>query len=175
VESFTAAVSSVRNYCEGVQQFVTVHEPVLFAADDTSQYTKWRQLTPQQWEQAGKPLPAALAWLRGGQLVAVKLALVGSEPESNPIGYCFWGNGNLARMSVEPRRMARQLSAAPSRVIARGVERLYAEDGSRKILDMSRADQPALQSEQTYYAYPNTPEFRTVGQLPFTALLSPGT
>lgn len=165
---------AARQYCGGVREFVSTHEPVLVAAQLSSEPRGWQRVTSEVWERAGGRAPAALVWEREGHVVAVKLALTKTALDLKPVEYCFWDNGNLAMLSLRPNRRVNEVSP-PGIVVIQGQEQFYSEDGAKKIVDEDEFQGPSPLPDKTYYVSVNATalEYRTVGQLPFADLLHP--
>jgi hypothetical protein len=110
--------------------------------------------------------PYSKVWEFKGQIVAVSFVSEDASRGFKPAEYCFWPNGKLARLVVEPQR--NDTSFVPTYWSRRnvGIERIYAPDG-RQLLTSVIPSPQRLKSEVTSFVYPTSSYFFDVHQLPF--------
>jgi hypothetical protein len=170
-----AAVSSISQYCRGIEAFRHSHDPLLLASTVTDPIDSghWRQyVTKAEWEKAGMPVPAALAWMRDGNIIAVRLAFDGADKTVNIADYCFREDGTTAKIAISAKRKNASSRLGIYAEVTVGREWFFGPGGIR--IEIQGLEPGLLKAEKTGFVYIQPPQFRGVSQLPFIALLHSG-
>lgn len=174
IKDLEAQVASTKQYCEMVSRYAADHKPIEVAARSENGSQRWYRLpnTPETFPQPILSAPNAKVWVFEGQIVAVSLITEDVSRGFKPAEYCFWPNGKLARLVVEPQ--AREIKFLPAYWSRRnvGMERVYAPDG-RQLLTSTLFSRESPKSEVTSFVYPQSAYFFDVHQLPFFGQVLP--
>jgi hypothetical protein len=171
-----AEVFVAAQYCRGVEAFAGARQPLLFAAGAVSnnELAQWRQFDSRgEWEEASRPMPAALVWLRDGRVVLARLTVPRNGKTSAMATYCFRENGTLARLTVSSQPSVQSVASGLRAEITLCRNWFYLPDGNKVVERTLEFDPRPLKSEKTTYIYLTAPQFRTVFDLPFARLLYP--
>jgi hypothetical protein len=164
-------------YCQAVDEFSQQQPPRLFArvSAEGPVPLQWKEFASKaEWEGAGRPLPLALVWRRDNKTVRVAIA---QEKGPEYTNYCYREDGDLVLLRSLPERemecdqqgMECHITLRREQVYANG--KRVASGGAQ--LDDFVSDLRPLKSEKTSVTVEtlNAPEYLSVRDLPFSALL----
>jgi hypothetical protein len=189
------ALVTLTKYCDAVEDFSNSRQPRLFAQvpSGAALSSQWVEFSSRDaWTRAGKPKPLALVWYKDDVVTRVAISEKdGGDHGRSYTDYCYRPDGSLARLRSVPEM---QTDCDPSFLHCSSTfrgERLYAPmimehvnpsakpTGRRPLVvqsDAAEVDDPILrplkpESSSFLSAPVDSPEYLSVGDLPFVRLL----